>query len=84
MFDSKGDREITQRDWANLYGGGIFIKRCYFEKIGGYNIDYEGYGHEDNDFALSCRRGGARIFLCYNLFRLIVIFSIKICFASMP
>jgi len=59
-------KDITDSEWVTLYGGGIFISKKLFNEIGGFDEKYEGYGHEDNDFALKIRRAGARILLDWN------------------
>ncbi|WP_050031189.1 glycosyltransferase [Verrucomicrobium sp. BvORR034] len=49
---------------ANVYGGGfgrINIKRDLFFKLGGYDEDHHGYGHEDIDLVERAKRLGARV-----------------------
>jgi GT2 family glycosyltransferase len=63
LFTLGGIANITLKNWHNLYGGGIVLKKELFEKTGGYNEEYIGYGAEDAEFCRKIMRLGCNLFL---------------------
>ena len=52
---------IRHRSKPKLFGGNVGIWRSDFERVNGYDEDFEGWGCEDDDLARCLRRVGLRI-----------------------
>lgn len=51
---SDGGREM-------LFGGAVFLSREAFNLFGRYDEEFDGYGHEDNEFRVRIKKLGGRI-----------------------
>jgi N-terminal domain of galactosyltransferase len=60
---SPGGAEVLRRNGPRTPGGVLAVPRRLFERTGGWDESFEGWGAEDNAFVAAClaRTGGARI-----------------------
>ncbi|MCC9600451.1 glycosyltransferase family 2 protein [Stieleria sp. JC731] len=54
----KGSEKLASKKYEMFWSLCFCISRSHFDRIGGFDERYEGYGGEDTDFAFSARRLG--------------------------
>ncbi len=55
---------MARKDIGYLGSGGMFMKRSIFNKIGGFDVNYDPTCYEDTDISLKIRNVGKELYYC--------------------